>query len=80
MRLRILLTVVATAAVGLAVPSTASTGAAPKIDGSVTVSYIVPTRDAQIYLEVVKPTAAGRMRPGHPRPSSVEVGASPIGV
>jgi len=60
MRLRILLTAVATAAVGLAVPSTA---AAPKIDGSVTVSYIVPTRDAQIYLEVVEPTSGGKVVP-----------------
>jgi X-Pro dipeptidyl-peptidase len=59
-RLRILLTAASTAAVVLAVPSTA---AAPKIDGSVTVSYVVPTRDAQIYLEVVQPTAAGRVVP-----------------
>jgi X-Pro dipeptidyl-peptidase len=60
MRLRILLTAATTGAVMLAVPSTAST---PKIDGSVTVSYVVPTRDAQIYLEVVEPTAGGKVVP-----------------
>jgi X-Pro dipeptidyl-peptidase len=63
MRLRILVTALACAAacaaVALAVPSTAST--TPKIDGSVTVSYVVPTRDAAIYLEVVEPTAAGKV-------------------
>jgi X-Pro dipeptidyl-peptidase len=57
-RLRILVTATACAAVGLAVPSTASPA---KIDGSVTVSYIVPTRDAEIYLEVVEPTAGGKV-------------------
>jgi X-Pro dipeptidyl-peptidase len=34
-----------------------------RIDGSVTKSYIVPTRDAQIYLEVVEPTAGGKVVP-----------------
>ena len=54
------MTAAATIGVGLAVP----TAAAPaKIDGSVTVSYIVPTRDADIYLEVVEPTAGGRVVP-----------------
>jgi len=59
-RLRILLTATACVAVGLAVPSTASP---PRIDGSVTVKYIVPTRDADIYLEVVEPTAGGKVVP-----------------
>ena len=40
-----------------------STAAPAKIDGSVTVSYIVPTRDADIYLEVVEPTAGGKVVP-----------------
>ena len=60
MRTRLLLAVAATIGVGLAVPSTA---APTKIDGSVTVSYVVPTRDADIYLEVVEPTAAGKVVP-----------------
>src|SRR3954452_9349169 len=34
-----------------------------KIDGSVTKSYYVPTRDATIYLEVVEPTAGGKVMP-----------------
>ena len=34
-----------------------------KIDGSVTKSYYVPTRDATIYLEVVEPTSAGKVVP-----------------
>ena len=51
--------------VALAVPSAAapSTAAAAKIDGAVTVSYIVATRDADIYLEVSEPTAAGKVVP-----------------
>jgi X-Pro dipeptidyl-peptidase len=60
MRLRVLITAAACAAVGIAVPSTAATA---KIDGSVTVSYLVPTRDAQIYLEVVEPTSHGTVVP-----------------
>src|SRR3954471_11376228 len=59
-RTRLLLAVAATIGVGLAVPSTA---APAKIDGSVTVSYIVPTRDADIYLEVAEPTAGGKVVP-----------------
>src|SRR3954453_4664610 len=59
-RTRLLLAVAATIGVGMAVPSTA---APAKIDGSVTVSYIVPTRDADIYLEVVEPTAGGKVVP-----------------
>jgi X-Pro dipeptidyl-peptidase len=59
-RTRLLLAVAATIGVGLAVPSTA---APAKIDGSVTVSYIVPTRDADIYLEVVEPTTGGKVVP-----------------
>jgi len=59
-RLRILLTATACAAVGLAVPSTASP---PRIDGTLTQKYIVPTRDADIYLEVVEPTSGGRVVP-----------------
>ncbi|MDQ1688861.1 MAG: uncharacterized protein QOK42_1836 [Frankiaceae bacterium] len=35
--------------------------AGPKIDGSVSKVYIVPTRDAEIYLAVVHPTAAGKI-------------------
>ena len=59
-RLRLLLATTATVGVGLAVPS----GAAPTaIDGSIQVSYIVPTRDADIYLEVVEPTSHGRVVP-----------------
>ena len=60
MRARILLTAAACAAAGIAVPSHAST---PKIDGSVTVSYVVPTRDAEIYLEVSEPTSGGKVVP-----------------
>src|SRR4051812_21700036 len=37
--------------------SAVSATAAPTIDGSVTVKYVVPTRDADLYLEVVHPTA-----------------------
>src|SRR4051794_40254438 len=37
--------------------------AGAKIDGSVTKSYYVPTRDATIYLEVVEPTAGGKVVP-----------------
>jgi X-Pro dipeptidyl-peptidase len=55
-RLRLLLVVAASAATALAVPSQAAPGT---IDGSVTVSYVVPTRDADIYLEVVEPTSHG---------------------
>jgi X-Pro dipeptidyl-peptidase len=60
-RLRILLTVVSCAAVGLAVPSTAATGTTGAIDSSKTVSYIVATRDAEIYLEVAEPTSGGKV-------------------
>ena len=60
MRLRASLVVAACAAAVVAVPSSASTGT---IDGSVTVSYVVPTRDAEIYLEVVEPTAGGKVVP-----------------
>jgi len=38
-----------------------ASSAPPKIDGSVTVAYVVPTRDADIYLEVVEPTAGGHV-------------------
>jgi X-Pro dipeptidyl-peptidase len=34
-----------------------------KIDGSLTRSYYVPTRDATIYLEVVEPTSGGKVVP-----------------
>jgi X-Pro dipeptidyl-peptidase len=44
----------------VAVPATAA-APTPRIDGSVTVSYVVPTRDAQIYLEVVEPTSGGKV-------------------
>jgi X-Pro dipeptidyl-peptidase len=59
---RLLITVAALVAAVTGLPALA---AAPsgKIDGSVTVSYIVPTRDAQIYLEVVEPTAHGKVVP-----------------
>ncbi|MDQ1705908.1 MAG: X-Pro dipeptidyl-peptidase [Frankiaceae bacterium] len=40
-----------------------SSSPTPTIDGSVTKAYIVPTRDAEIYLEVVEPTAGGRVVP-----------------
>jgi X-Pro dipeptidyl-peptidase len=43
------------------VPAGAAAGTA--IDGSVTKAYVVSTRDAQIYLEVVEPTAGGRVVP-----------------
>ena len=45
----------------VAVPAVGAPGGT--IDGSVTESYIVPTRDAQIYLEVVEPTAGGKVVP-----------------
>ena len=57
---RLLLTLGVAAGVAIVVPASA---APSKIDGSVTVSYIVPTRDAQIYLEVVEPTAGGHVVP-----------------
>jgi X-Pro dipeptidyl-peptidase len=51
----------ASAAAMMAVPATASPTRV--VDGSVTASYIVPTRDAQIYLEVVEPTSHGKVVP-----------------
>jgi putative CocE/NonD family hydrolase len=39
----------------------ASRAAAPTVDGSVTVAYSVPTRDATLYLEVVHPTSHGKV-------------------
>jgi X-Pro dipeptidyl-peptidase len=64
-RQRLLLTAAAATAVGLAVPSVAASGptGTTRIDGSVTVSYVVPTRDADIYLEVVEPTSGGKVVP-----------------
>jgi len=59
-RLILVVTVVATAA---GVPALATPAPTGHIDGSVTASYIVPTRDADIYLEVVKPTSHGRVVP-----------------
>jgi X-Pro dipeptidyl-peptidase len=61
MRVRSLFVVGGIVAAGLAVPAVAAPG--PAIDGSVTVSYIVPTRDADIYLEVAEPTAGGKVVP-----------------
>ena len=43
----------------VAIPAAAAPAAG--IDGTVTVSYVVPTRDAQIYLEVVEPTSHGKV-------------------
>src|SRR4051794_27804506 len=43
----------------VAVPAAAAPAAG--IDGAITVSYVVPTRDAQIYLEVVEPTSHGKV-------------------
>lgn len=54
----------ATVGAGLAVPTLASPApTTPTIDGAVTVSYIVPTRDADIYLEVSEPTSNGKVVP-----------------
>ncbi|MDQ1695254.1 MAG: X-Pro dipeptidyl-peptidase [Frankiaceae bacterium] len=61
MRSRILLIAAALAGAVVAVP--ASGAPAGKIDGSVTRSYVVPTRDAEIYLEVVEPTSGGHVVP-----------------
>ena len=57
---RLLLTVTAIVAAATGLPALAGAPAAG-IDGSVTVSYVVPTRDAQIYLEVVEPTSHGKV-------------------
>ena len=62
MRLRAAVLALATVGAGLAVPALGAPST-PKIDGSVTVSYIVPTRDADIYLEVAEPTAGGKVVP-----------------
>jgi len=56
-----LITVAAVLAGLVAVPAAA--GPAAGIDGAVTVSYVVPTRDAQIYLEVVRTDLARQGRP-----------------
>ena len=59
-------TALAAAALALAVAApvaVARPAAAPAIDGSTTVSYVVPTRDAAIYLEVVHPTSRGKIVP-----------------
>ena len=60
-------TVLASAAALLALTgglATAAPAAKPTpIDGSTTVSYVVPTRDAAIYLEVVHPTSRGAIVP-----------------
>jgi X-Pro dipeptidyl-peptidase len=52
------------AALAVLVPGLAcvvSAQAAPTIDGSTTSVYIVPTRDAKLYLEVVHPTSHGKV-------------------
>jgi X-Pro dipeptidyl-peptidase len=59
MRMRVALVAAAALAATVAVPAAARPAA--RIDGSVTVSYVVPTRDAEIYLEVVEPTSRGRV-------------------
>ena len=56
-RLVALIAAVAVLVPGLAAVATAQAG--PAIDGSVTKAYIVPTRDAELYLEVVHPTSHG---------------------
>ena len=62
MRLRLLIAGLLAAGAAVAVPSTAASPAVnTAIDGAVTVSYIVPTRDAEIYLEVSEPTSHGRV-------------------
>lgn len=48
---------------GVAVAAPGHAAPTGKIDGSVTVSYVVPTRDAEIYLEVVEPTSGGKVVP-----------------
>jgi X-Pro dipeptidyl-peptidase len=58
---RISLVLAAGLVAGVAVAPPGQAASTPKIDGSVTVSYIVPTRDAQIYLEVVEPTSGGKV-------------------
>ena len=65
MRLRPILLTAAVVAGLVTPPALAARGreATPKIDGSVTESYYVPTRDALIYLEVVEPTAKGEVVP-----------------
>ena len=50
----------AVAVLATVVPA-AARAAAPTIDGSVTVAYSVPTRDATLYLEVVHPTSHGKI-------------------
>ncbi len=58
---RIAGTVAAVALIGglLGAPEAVATGSAAAPDGEVTVSYIVPTRHADIYLEVIHPTKGG---------------------
>src|SRR4051794_18238340 len=61
MSLRAAVAAAAVAAGLVALPATAGPGG--RIDGSTTVTYVVPTRDAEIYLEVVEPTSHGRVVP-----------------
>src|SRR4051812_32847448 len=61
MRMRVAVASAAIVAGLVAVPATA--GPTGRIDGSVEVSYVVPTRDADIYLDVVEPTSRGRAVP-----------------
>src|SRR5437588_11021986 len=49
---------------------------APRVAGHVTVDYIVPTRDAQLFLEVVHPTDAA----GHVIPAPVILTYTPYAV
>jgi X-Pro dipeptidyl-peptidase len=62
MRRRLLVPFAAIVAAVTGLPALAATPTG-KIDGSVTASYVVPTRDAQIYLEVVEPTSHGKVVP-----------------
>src|SRR5207248_2783030 len=56
--------------------SAQAVGHAPRVAGSVTLDYIVPTRDAQLFLEVVHPVDAA----GHIIPAPVILTYTPYAV